>query len=69
MRWCKVEVGCTRINCWFAILPVTIGHETRWLETIRVKQERVWVYSPAGVGTLQWTNRAFLDDIPIKGAT
>lgn len=34
----KPKVGDVRVKRWFAIFPVTIKGETRWLEKVTVKQ-------------------------------
>lgn len=33
------QLGETRIKTFFAIFPITIGTETRWLEKVTVEQE------------------------------
>ena len=41
MRWNKREPrsGNRRVKSWFAIFPVTINGETRWLEKVKVLQQ------------------------------
>ena len=38
MKFLKPEINTKRTRKWFAWLPVTIGRDTRWLETVHVKQ-------------------------------
>lgn len=38
MRWMRPEVLDVRYRTFFALFPVTIGRETRWLETVRVRE-------------------------------
>lgn len=52
------EEGGTREKSWFAILPVTIDKETRWLEKVSVIQTYVWSYP---LSKYYWSNREFLD--------
>lgn len=43
MRWKtpKYKEGDTRTRTWFALIPVTIKEETRWLERVTVIQTLV----------------------------
>ena len=51
-----------RIKSWFAIFPITIGNETRWLERVTVKQELLKKYYTYQEGySLRWNNFEFLD--------
>lgn len=43
----------TRIKTWFALFPVIIDNECRWLETVTVKQ----------IYLLGWDNIEFIDNI------
>lgn len=54
MRWIRKhpERGETRVKQWFAILPVEIDDDTRWLEWVIVKQTH---------GRYIWYNDAFID--------
>ncbi len=58
MRWKHKPWKASRTVRWFAILPVTIGNETRWLEYVTVNQKyRVRTgMSFAGSG---WKNESF----------
>lgn len=46
-----------RIRRWFALLPVTCGHETRWLEWVTVEQ----CYLP-NTYLFAWHNWNFVDE-------
>lgn len=53
MRWKDKPqpiVGDTRTRSWFALLPVKIGDETRWLEWVTVKDKyvKIWRKSVEG---------------------
>lgn len=37
MRWNKVKYGDTKVKRKFAILPITINDEVRWLEWVTIK--------------------------------
>ena len=39
MRFIEPELGETRIIKKLALIPITIGRETRWLEIVKLKQE------------------------------
>lgn len=39
MRWNKPKSGDTKIKRKFALLPITIGKETRWMEWVTVRYE------------------------------
>ena len=46
MRWYKPEMGEVRIIKKFAILPITINGETRWLEWVKIRQKfaiTIWI--------------------------
>lgn len=54
MRWTRPRPRETRIKSWFALLPVQIDYDIRWLETVKVEQ----MYSSYdGV----WKNQSFVD--------
>ena len=36
MRWREPSFGETKIKSWFALFPVTLRGETRWLEKVTV---------------------------------
>ncbi len=38
MRWQKPDELDVRYRTFFALFPVTIGKETRWLEMVRVRE-------------------------------
>ena len=39
MRKRLPQIGDTRIKSWYALIPVTINNERRWLEKVTVEQE------------------------------
>lgn len=45
MRWNTIEMGAERTREWFALFPVWINYETRWLERVRVLERwhGVWI--------------------------
>ena len=38
MRWFRPGLGAIRYRTFFALLPVTIGVETVWLERVKVEE-------------------------------
>jgi hypothetical protein len=46
MRWKtpKESKPLYNIKKWFAITPITIGDETRWMEWVEVEYESVMIY-------------------------
>lgn len=52
MRFYKPDYRDKRVKTWFAVLPVTIDRETRWLEKVTVEQYYLY-------GT--WGNRCFVE--------
>lgn len=58
MRKHNPLTGQTRIRSWFAILPVTAGNETRWLEKVTLEQS----YNTQQPG---WCNDRFVNPRPI----
>ena len=62
MRWFdkKTTPKLVRTKTWFAFFPVKIGDETRWLETVTVKQE--YFYKLGGVEWPTWHNMSFIDN-------
>jgi len=66
MRWTKIKaVDSERVKTWFALLPVTIGDETRWLERVSVKQRRGFVEIRPGVSRVSWSSVEFVE--PYRG--
>jgi len=57
MRNISPSAGETRVREWFAILPVVIQGEQRWLETVLVEEE----YANAGEEGWIWLPRKFLN--------
>ena len=58
MRWTKPKYGDTKIERKFAILPITIEREARWLEWVTVKYE-YYVNRDSLAG---WWPTEFIDD-------
>lgn len=64
MRWVKPEPpkkGDIRCKTWFALLPVTICKETRWMEWVTVEMEWVWVPLEICYGEYCWVHKGFVD--------
>lgn len=53
------KVGHIRTMEWFAFLPVTIGAETRWLETVTVLQTYIKESHGSDGNTFTWHNTRF----------
>lgn len=63
MRFVEEKLGAVRIKSWFAVFPVTIGNETRWLERVTTKQEYKEMANLCGdvvVPENTWVNIKFL---------
>lgn len=61
MRFKDPDVGDIRVKKFFAFLPITIGTETRWLETVEVQQiRRIDDYAIFG-SEYYWKNINFID--------
>lgn len=48
MRWIEPAPASRRVVKKFALIPICIGREVRWLETVRIVQKwnyinRIWV--------------------------
>lgn len=56
MKFTKPEYGTTKIVRLFAILPIAIEKETRWLEWVKIRKEYVFDMSSGWEG---WLNREF----------
>ena len=54
--------GTIRIKKWFAILPVTVRRETRWLENVVVEQIYLDKITPSGEPESDWHNVKFIND-------
>ena len=59
MRWFKPTCGDTKIKKKFAILPIKIGNETRWLECVTVK----YVYDSNCYNIIGWYATEFVDKV------
>ena len=55
MRWFKPDHGDYKVRSWFALFPVTVECETRWLERVTVK------YRYDGVIKKDWEPLWFID--------
>jgi hypothetical protein len=62
MRYIKPELKTIRIKKWFAILPVTVRRETRWLENVVVEQIYLDKITPSGEPESDWHNVKFIND-------
>lgn len=59
----KYVLGDKRVISWFAILPVCIKGEWRWLERVTVQQEVVpFVDGMMEYTGITWENKRFIDD-------
>lgn len=58
MRYYSPKPDDVRIKTWFAILPVTIDNETRWLERVYVEQKYLYDWT---TGCRRWCNLTFLE--------
>ena len=67
MRWTKPNLGDERIITIFALFPITLNNETRWLEKCTIKQryeERYNVSRDVILGDLvevAWVDKYFID--------
>jgi hypothetical protein len=64
MRWKRVkhETPEIRYKRKFAILPMMIGDQTRWLETVLIEQKPHRVYDPCcGEAWVEWQNIRFVE--------
>jgi len=62
--WLPASRGDRRISGWFAILPVWIGNDFRWLEWVRVEweyKEKEGLFPPC-LPCLKWQMNRFVDD-------
>lgn len=67
--WSNGFVGETRVKSWFAILPVRIGSDCRWLERVTVEYKltmRKYDYYWCGRFThsgheFEWVQKRFVD--------
>lgn len=70
MRWIKKPEprdGAVRIKTWFALLPVSIYDETRWLERVSVRQVYSESYSESYFSG--WRNREFVIETKDEGVS
>lgn len=60
-RSIKQEVGFVEVKSWFAIKPVRIGSEIRFLEKVTVERRVILVPNKIlGYDVKAWQNQAFL---------
>lgn len=59
INWYPAEKGDKRIRSWFALFPVTIGNETRWLENVSVEYEYRF-YGGGLSPTMKWQKNRFV---------
>lgn len=58
MRWTVPKYGDVKIERKFAILPIIIDREVRWLEWVTVK----YVYGSNADCIVDWQPKEFIDD-------
>lgn len=61
MRFYKPKLETKRIHKWFALFPVTIDNETRWLERVEVEQIYIKTTTPSGEPGRNWYNLKFVN--------
>ena len=61
MRWKKPTPNETRIIKTFAILPITINNETRWLESCKIRQSYSLGVTGCGDLLYAWQDIKFID--------
>lgn len=64
MRWKVEPEQKERIKTWFALVPVSIGDDIRWLETVTVKQRKEWQIKHTKFGprkAYDYSNISFVD--------
>lgn len=61
--WYPAAQGEKRTTTWFAILPVTLGNDCRWLEKVTVQWEYIFVdtFLPPCSPVLKWRKIRFID--------
>jgi hypothetical protein len=62
-NWWPADLGDKRISSWFALIPVTLGNETRWLERVTVEWqvENVAGLLPPCLPTPAWVKVRFVE--------
>jgi len=67
MKWNTPRPNDTRIKSWFAIMPVTVRYDRRWLQFVSVQQEWQYLYTNSyGDDIWVWKNMRFIDPESIK---
>lgn len=64
-NWLMADPGDTRTETWFAIFPVRISRETRWLEQVTVEYEYRF-YGGGWSPCYKWQKNKFIDQEPAK---
>ena len=59
MRFIQPKLDQKRNHKWFAIIPIKLGRETRWLEVVEVQQRYKLLHSPSGEPECGWYNEEF----------
>ena len=60
MRFVEPKLGTERVKTWFALFPVRVGRETRWLEKVTVEQKYTLVNFDDPYE--DWYNVKFIDE-------
>lgn len=60
MRWTKKKDGDKRVVERFALVPITIGDETRWLEWCTIAQTYISTWTSQGELGM-WSDDCFLN--------
>ena len=62
--WYPAAKGEKRITKRFALLPIWIDNDVRWLETVRIEWEYIPVdaFFPPCMPYLKWVKKRFVDE-------
>ena len=58
MRIKHLEINSSRVTTAFAFMPIKIGKESRWLETVKYEE----TFKEDEYGFLRWLPTRFIDD-------
>ena len=58
MRWNLKEEGDTKVRKFFALLPIVINNEARWLEWVRVRYRLHYNWAEGW----SWRRERFIDN-------
>ena len=61
MKWITPLLSDTRIIKRFALFPMNIYSEWRWLEVVYIKQEYSWGRDLVGGDCLKWKRKKFVE--------